>query len=188
MSSLYQLTEELVALDTLLADIGGDVSEGTEGQTLEKWAAEFDWKMKTKVDAYGSLYKNMEADANELKAEIKRLSDRKRAIENRGARLLALAKFSMERLKTRKLEGVKFTISIQKNGGPEPIEVLIEPKALPEAFRDEEMVYSANQDALRAALEKRRAALAKEPPEADPFPELAGKAELKDRGESVRVR
>ena len=188
MSSLYELTEELVALDKLLAELGGDVSEGTEGQTLEKWASEFDWKMKTKVDGYGALYKNMEADANEIKAEIKRLSDRKRAIENRGARLLALAKFSMERLGTRKLEGVKFTIAIQKNGGVEPLEVLVEAKNLPEQFRKEEVVYNADTEALRSALEARRIALGKATPDPDPFPELEGKAVLQERGESVRVR
>lgn len=188
MSSLYQLTEDLVALDKLLADLGGDVSEGTEGQTLEQWAAEFDWKMRSKVDGYGGLYTNMKADAAELAAEMKRLGDRKRALENRAARLLALAKFSMERLGVRKLEGVKFTIALQKNGGVEPLEVLVEAKALPEPFRKEETVYSADAEALRAALEKRRAALAKDPPEADPHPELAGVAQLLERGESVRVR
>ena len=186
--SLYQLTEDLVALETLLADIGGDVSEGTEGQTLEKWAAEFDWKMKTKVDGYGTLYKNMDADVVEIQAEVKRLNDRARAIENRKSRLLALAKFSMERLKVRKLEGVKFTISIQKNGGVEPMEVLVEAKELPEKFRTEELVYNADSDVLRSALEARRAALSKEKPDPDPFPELEGKAQILPRGESVRVR
>jgi hypothetical protein len=184
VSSLYAITEELVALDALLGEVGGDVST-PEGQTLEAWAEKFQWQMANKVDAYGALYKNMESDANELKAEIKRLSDRKKTLENRASRLLALAKFSMERLKTRKLEGIKFTISIQANGGVEPLEVLVDPKELPEQFRDVDMVYSPN-DLLRPALEARRAALAKG--EADPCPELAGKAELKDRGESVRVR
>lgn len=187
MSSLYQITEELVALDTLLAEVGGDVST-PEGQTLEAWAEKFQWQMANKVDAYGGLYANMEADAKALGDEIKRLQTRKRVLENRQARLLALAKFSMERLKTRKLEGQRFTIAIQKNGGMEPMEVLVEAKDLPDAFRLEEMVYSPATEPLRTALERRRAALAKNPPEADPFPELAGKAELKDRGESVRVR
>ena len=183
--SLYVLTEELVALDTMLQEIGGDVSS-PEGQTLEKWAEEFDWKMRDKVDGYASLAINLEADALTIANEVRRLQARKNAIENRRARLLALAKFSMERLKVRKLEGVRFTIAIQKNGGVEPLEVLVEPKDLPAHFRDEEMVYSANLDVLRKSLEVRRAALAKG--EADPIPELAGKAELKERGESVRVR
>ena len=186
--SIYQLTEDLVSLNTLLEEIGGDVSEGSEGQTLEKWAEEFDWKMRSKVDAYGGLYKNMDADVAGIKAEIKRLGDRARALENRKTRLLALAKFSMERLKVRKLEGVKFTIAIQKNGGVEPMEVLVDAKYLPAAFVKEETVYNADSDALRTALEARRAALAKTPPDPDPFPELAGKAELSERGESVRVR
>ena len=125
MSSLYDLTEELVALDKLLEELGGDVT-GVEGQTLETWASQFHWQMANKVDAYGALYKNLEADAKAIAEEVKRLSDRKRTLENRGSRLLALAKFSMERLKTRKLEGQRFTIAIQKAGGLDPLEILIE--------------------------------------------------------------
>ena len=185
--SLYVLTEELVALDSMLAEIGGDVSS-PEGQTLEKWAAEFDWKMRDKVDGYASLAINLEADALTIANEVKRLQARKNAIENRRARLLALAKFSMERLQVRKLEGVRFTIAIQKNGGVEPLEVLVATDQLPDKFYSVEEVYTADTDLLRKALEARRAALAKTPPDPDPFPELAGKAELKERGESVRVR
>jgi hypothetical protein len=184
--SLYDLTEDLVSLNTLLEEVGGDVSEGTEGQTLEKWALEFDWKMRSKVDAYGGLYKNMDADVVGIKAEIKRLGDRARALENRKARLLALAKFSMERLGTRKLEGVKFTIAIQKNGGVEPMEVLVESVAMPEPFRVEEKVYKVDTDLLRTALEQRRAAVKAGQPH--PFPDLGGKAVINDRGESVHVR
>ena len=175
MSSLYALTEELVALDKLLAELGGDVSEGTQGQTLEKWAEEFDWKMKEKVDAYGGLYQSLKADVDAITDEIKRLNDRAMVLENRGARLKALAKYSMDRLQVRKLEGVRFTIAIQKNGGKDPVEVLVQPEDLPDPYRREKIVISPDADAIRAGLEKK-----------DPL--LEGKARMGERGESVRIR
>ena len=90
--------------------------------------------MANKVDAHGGLGANMEADAKALGDEIKRLQTRKRCPREPAGPALALAKFSMERLKTRKLEGQRFTIAIQKNGGMEPMEVLVEAKDLPDAF------------------------------------------------------
>ncbi len=173
MSSLYELTEELVALDTLLAEVGGDVST-PEGQTLEAWAEKFQWQMANKVDAYGALYKNLEADAKALAEEVKRLSDRKRALENRGARLLALAKFSMDRLQTRKLEGQRFTIALQKAGGLDPLEVLVErAEDLPERFQRKTVDF--DKDEIRLAL-------------AANDPEIQGKARLGERGEYVRIK
>lgn len=175
--SLYQLTEELVALDALLAEVGGDVTS-PEGQTLEAWAEKFNWQMSDKVDAYGALYKNLDADAKALADEVKRLTDRRRVLENRMARLLALAKFSMDRLQTRKLEGQRFTIVVQKAGGVAPLEILVEDLgALPEWARRVEVL--ANNEAIRRALD------AQDPAQ---VAELAGKARLGDRGEYVRIK
>ena len=70
MSSLYELTEDLVALDRLLAELGGEVTEGTEGQTLERWANEYEWKMRDKVDGYAALIRNLEADRGALEEEV----------------------------------------------------------------------------------------------------------------------
>lgn len=174
MSSLYELTEEMVALDRLLAELGGEVTEGTQGQTLEQWATEFDWKMRDKVDGYGALIKNLEADAGAIGDEVKRLQDRARALDNRASRLKALAKFSMERLRTRKLEGLRFTIALQKACGQDPLEVLVEDlEKFPERFI--RVRKEADKEALRAAL------VAKDP-------EAEMLARLGERGDYVRIR
>lgn len=177
MSSLYELTEELVSLHQLLFELGGDVTEGTEGATLEQWAQEYDWKHRQKVDGYASLIKGIEADVEQMEAEMARLRERAQVFTNRAARLKALAKFSMERLQTRKLEGVKFTISIQKNGGKPPLEILGDPALVVERMPDRfvKVRKSPDNDALREAL-------AKDDPEAAKF------AKIGEPGESVRVR
>lgn len=175
MSSLYQLTNDIAALELLLEQTGGDVSEGTEGQTLEKWAQEYEWKLSAKVDSYGELHRNLEALGGALDEEIKRLRARKTAIDNRAQRLLDLAKFSMEKLGLRKLEGTKFTIAIQKAGGKDPMEVLVDAGQLPEAYRKTTILIEADKEKLRTGLEQKD-------------PALEGKAKLGQRGDYVRIR
>ncbi len=175
MSSLYQLTEEVKALDDLLVEQGGDVSEGAAGQTLERWAQEYQWALAVKIDAYGEFHRNLEAQAAALDEEIKRLRARKEAVENRAQRLLDLAKFSMERLQLRKLEGTKFTIGLQRVGGKDPVEVLVNAEALPEGYRRTQILIDADKEKIRAGLEGKD-------------PALEGKARLGQRGEYVRIR
>lgn len=174
MSSLYDLTEDLVALDRLLEEQGGDVSEGSGGETLEKWLKEYEWQVGTKIDAYGSLAKNWDSDINAIDDEMKRLSDRKRVIANKIMRLKMMAKLAMEMRGIRKLEGQKFTIAIQKNGGKLPLILKVEdPEKLPEKFVKIEKRIDT--EAIRSALEIKD-------------PDAANVAELGQAGESVRIR
>lgn len=174
MNSLYQLNENLAALEQLLEEAGGDITEGTQGESLEKWMEEYEWQMRDKVDGYGGFIANMTADIEAIQAETKRLSDRARVFVNRIERLKAMAKLAMEMRGVRKLEGQKFTISIQKNGGKDPIELLVEdPTKYPDQFV--KIVRNPDKEALRVALEE-------EDPEAAKF------ARLGERGESVRIR
>lgn len=174
MTSLYELTEDLVALNRLLEELGGDVTDGTQGQTLERWAEEFDWKLRDKVDGYATIIRNIEGDALLLEEEITRLQNRKRVLDNRVARLKALAKYSMERLGTRKMEGLKFTLALQKAGGQDPLELLVEDvEQFPSRFL--RIRKEADKDALRKALVEKD-------------PEAARLARLGERGDYVRVR
>lgn len=174
MSSLYQITEQLVALDQLLEEIGGDVSEGTQGEALEKWIKEYEWQQREKIDAYGGMIASMKADMEAIQEEVERLNIRSRIINNRIERLKAMAKFAMEMRGIRKLEGVKFTISIQKNGGKPPLELLVEdPEKLPLEFV--KIVRQPDKDAIRAALESN-----------DPKAEKIARIGMP--GESVRIR
>ncbi len=174
MTSLYQITENLAALDLLLQEVGGDVTETTQGEALEVWAKEYEWNLRDKIDSYGAFIKTMEADIEAIKEEGKRLSMRAQVIKNKIDRLKALAKMAMDLRGTRKLEGVKFTITIAKNGGVAPVELLVTDI---EKFPDEfvRISKSVDSDKLREALEKQDA-------------EALRLAKLGERGESVRVR
>lgn len=174
MSSLYQITQDLVALEQLIEQVGGDITEGTQGEALEKWMKEYEWQQRDKVDGYCSLITNMESDVDAIGAEVKRLNDRARVIVNRIERLKAMAKLCMETLGVRRLEGQKFSMAIQKNGGKDPLELIVEnADYYPDRFV--KVRREVDKDALRIALEKADA-------------EAARLARLGERGETVRIR
>lgn len=174
MSSLYELTQDLVALDKLLEETGGDVSEGSGGATLEQWLKTYEWQLGEKIDAYGRLAKNWEADVVAIKEEAGRLAARAAVVSNKIRRLKEMAKFAMETRGVRKLEGTMFTIAIQKNGGKPPMVMIVEDIAkIPDKFV--KRTPSVDGEALRAALEAK-----------DPDAEKV--ARIDKPGESVRIR
>jgi hypothetical protein len=173
MPSLYTLTEDLLALDQLLAEEGGDVTEESKGAALESWIKEFNWKMSDKIDGYAGLIKNWESDVSACAEERRRLQLREKIILNRVDRLKNMARLAMSMLNTRKMEGSKFTITLAKNGGVLPMELTVEPDKVPEKFIWVER--SPDMAAIRTALEA-----------CDPDAEAI--ARFGERGESVRVR
>ena len=176
MASLYELTQEMMALDQLLAEAGGDISEGAKGEALQKWMEEYDWKVRDKIDAYGAVIFNIKSDVESLKIESVRLNERAKVLINRIERMKSLVQFAMNTMGTRKLEGQKFTFTIAKNGGVAPIELLVDPDKLPHRFcRVVPETRVPDLDMIRTALEKGD-------PEAPKF------AFLKERGESVRIK
>lgn len=176
MSSLYELTQEVGALEALLQETGGDVTDESQAAMIEQWQQEFDWAHRAKVDGYAKLIKNAEADIDAIKKEGERLAARAQALRNKIQRLKDLAKYAMDSRGLKKLEGITFTLAIQKNGGKAPLEILVKnPEVLPEQYRIVTTTVEPNKDALREALEKGDK-------EAESY------ARLLPVGESVRIR
>jgi hypothetical protein len=172
--SLYEISEQIQALDQLLANLGGDVTEGTDGATIEKWAEEYQWMEREKVDGYVKLIKNIEGQQGAIDDEVKALTEKSRVLDNRISRLKSLVKFIMDQRKTKRLEGNVWSFVIQKNGGKDPIELLVEdPEKLPDEMV--KIIRKADLDAIREALEAKK-------------PEALAVARIGERGESLRIR
>ena len=170
--NLYELTNEMQALNELLEEEGGEVTDGT---ALAKWMDEYGLAMKGKVDGYGALIKNLDSYTDSLKLEEKRLYDRRKVFENRIARLKDMAGESMRRLGVKKLEGERFTLTICASGGKQAMQILDE-KGIPEMYLDiipQKLVV--NSEKVRAGLEAGNG-------------NLEGKAVLMPRGEYVKIK
>lgn len=126
MSSLYEVTGNILTLQELLENPLDD--EEVLKDTLEGVQGEYELKL----EAYCKVIKNLEADMDALKAEAKRLTDKRKVLENNVDRLKKAIFDSMKVTGTDKVKGQLFTVAIQKNGGKLPVIVDVDTSELPD--------------------------------------------------------
>ena len=145
--TLYELTDELL---TILAMAEDDEDDEALKGSWEAVSGEFD----DKVEAYCKVITQMEADKDAIKAEEKRLAERRKRIENRIEWMKGSIKASLEAVGKKKAGGTLFTVSIRGKGGALPLVVDVEADELPAEFRKSE--FKADNAAIRDALEAGR--------------------------------
>ena len=166
MSSLYEVTGDLLQLQSMLED---DVDPELLADTLKAVQGEYE----VKLEAYCKVIKNLEADVVGIKAELDRLSGKRKVLENNIDRLKKAMFDSMKSTNTSKIKGQLFTVAIQKNGGKTPVVVDVETAYLPDDFV--KITESPDLDAIRQALE-------------DGNEDISKLAHLGERGESLRIK
>lgn len=130
--TLYELTNDYLAL---LAMADEDVDEEVLKDTMEGIEGE----LEDKADSYVTVIKELEAEAEKFKAEIDRLSARKKALENNAQRIKKnLEKAMIDTGKT-KFKTEHFSYAIQKNAPSLKIDSDVNVLEIP----DEYLVYSA---------------------------------------------
>lgn len=121
--TLMDLTADMQALDDLLAEVGGDITDPTASTAIEQWFNELDNGMQAKVDSYCALIAEYEARAKVRQEEAERLAGRAR-LDTDNARWLRqrmLAALGLRGL--RKLETTHYTVSVVRNGGKQPLDL-----------------------------------------------------------------
>ena len=115
MSRLYDITGNILMLQELLESPIDD--EDILKDTLEAVQGEYE----DKLESYCKVIKNLEADIEAIKNEAKRLTDKRKTLENNVDRLKKAMFDSMKATNTTKVKGTVFTVAIQKNGGKLPV-------------------------------------------------------------------
>lgn len=144
--TLYEITSDYMQLMQMMEDpemdpqILADTMEGIEGE------------LEVKAESYAKVMKNLEADVVGIKAEIDRLSERKKTIENNIKRMKESLQFSMETTGKTKFKTELFSFSV-RNNAPKVVmdEEYIE--NVPERFlkyKDPEI----NRTAIKEAIQK----------------------------------
>lgn len=151
--TLLEITADLDALDALLNEVGGDVSDPKVEEAVAGWFAELDQDFRGKVDNYLALIVSMEARAKGRAEQAERLKKRAKSDESAASFLRARLKFVLEQRGVSKLDTDRFRVSVARNGGMLPLEVF-EEKVVPEHYYrviPEQRVLDGA--AIRAALE-----------------------------------
>lgn len=126
MSNLYEVTGNILALQEMLESPLDD--EDILKDTLEAVQGEYE----AKIESYCKVIRNIEADIEAIKTETKRLSEKKKVLENNIDRLKKAMFDSMKATNTNKVKGQIFTVAIQRNGGKLPVIVDVETSELPD--------------------------------------------------------
>jgi len=172
MPTIYEISEDMAALDTLLAESGGEITPEAEA-AFASFEAELAANLTTKTDAYCSLISEIEARAEVRKAEAKRLADRARIDENAANALRERLRFVWETRKLGKVETDRFTVSLAKNGGKQPLDIRCGVEDLPAWAVRRETVVTVDKDAIRARLDSG---------------ETLGFASLMERGTRISIK
>jgi chromosome segregation ATPase len=109
---LYELTESYRKVQTYLEQID---EEGEAAQQGLELLEQLEDNIEAKLCGIARVVKNLTADAEAIKAEEKRLSERRRATENNVQRLKEYAQRQMQMAQMQKAKDELFTLSIQKN-------------------------------------------------------------------------
>lgn len=146
MSNLYQITQDYLQIMSMMED------PELDPQTLADTMEAVEGELEVKAENYAKVMKNLEADVAGIKAEIDRLSERKKTIENNIKRMKEALQFSMETTGKTKFKTELFSFSV-RNNAPKVVmdEEYIE--NVPERFlkyKDPEI----NKTAIKEAIQK----------------------------------
>lgn len=109
--TLYELQSQFAALYEMAAN--GDIDDKTFEDTLE--AMSFDEEFEAKAEGYAKVIQELLADAQAVKSEIDRLSERKSRFEKSAERIKSRLQEAMEATGRKKIKTLLFSIYLQKN-------------------------------------------------------------------------
>ena len=109
MSSIYELTQDYLQILSMLED--PELDPQTLADTMEGIEGEFE----IKAENYAKVIKNLEGDILAIKAEVDRLTSKKRVIENNIKNMKTSLQVAMETTGKSKFKTELFSFSIQKN-------------------------------------------------------------------------
>ena len=165
--TLYALSIQFQTILEMAED--GEIDMDVVNGSLECVEAD----IEQKLDSYGVVINELSNDIDNIDKEIKRLTERKRTIDNNITRMKGAIKDAMEAMGKKKIQGDKFTWTIAKNGGKRPVvfkegyNIL----SIPECFQD--WTVKPDRELIREALENG---------------EELDFATLGERGESLRLK
>ena len=106
--NIYEIKDDILMLQDMLLE---DPENECIQDTLEALKGELD----VKAEGYVMVMKNMQSQVDAYKAEIGRMTDRKRTIENSIERMKTALFEAMKDTGTEKVNGELFTISLRNN-------------------------------------------------------------------------
>jgi len=152
MATLLDISDDMKALDDLLFEAGGDITDPEVETAIDDWMDSLDDNFKAKVDNYAALITEIEARSAARKAEAERLRDRAKIDANTAESLKAQLEYVFEQRQIKKIETKRYTIGLRKHGGKLPLDLDdVRPDELSPRFQ--RVQIDVDRTAIREALE-----------------------------------
>ena len=150
MSTLLDISDDIRAIDALLDEVEGDISDPKVAEAIDAWMAEAETNMRTKVDNYAAFITELLGRAKVREEEAKRMAARARVDKAAAASLKGRLLFFFETHGLKKLETDRYKVGVANNGGKQPVQVDLLPELLPKDLQ--RVTVAADTDEIRAKL------------------------------------
>ncbi|WP_352404485.1 siphovirus Gp157 family protein [Sporanaerobacter acetigenes] len=125
MFKLYELAEMYRNIQDLIND------DETDTETLENALSQVEGDINSKAENMAKLIRSIDGDIETLKAEEKRLANRRKTLENKQKNIKNYLEMQLKTMKIDKVKTPLFTVAIQNNA---PSVKIIDENAIPEDF------------------------------------------------------
>jgi len=121
LSTLLEISDDMQALDELLTECGGDLSDPKTMAAFQEFADQLYADFDNKADGYAALIMEMTKRAEVRRSEAERMRKRAEIDENNAHFLKSRLMYVMTERNLKKIETDRFRISVAKNGGKLPL-------------------------------------------------------------------
>lgn len=171
--TLLDITDDLRAIDDLLAECDGDISDPQIMQAIEDWFSELDSNLLQKCDNYAAFITELQSRARTRKEEAERLANRAKIDENHAQFLKHRLLCAMQERGQKKIETNRYRISVANNGGKQPVDIHAPDRVPRDLCKHIPERYEPDVDVIRERLAKG---------------EWVSGATLQDRGRHLRIK
>lgn len=154
MPTLFDIGDDIRTLDSLLEEVGGELSDPRVEEAWAVMAAELAENEAAKLDGYVNWMRTLEMEAAAARAEAEQYEAKANSRENRIKWLKDRLKNHLEGTGRTKVEtATRRVLSIQRNGGAEPVKLVdnLDPATLPDDLAI--VKRSPDMDAIRKRLQ-----------------------------------
>ena len=152
MATLLEITDDMLALDALLAECGGDVTDPRAEEAVNEWMNGLSQDFEFKVDNYAALISEMRARAQVRREEAERIAAKVKRDEDAARWLCDRMRDALTLLGRKKVETSRYTLTVAGNGGKLPLFIEDETK-VGEDYTEIVEVRKIDKDKLREDLE-----------------------------------
>lgn len=124
MATLYELEDSLKLIQSM-------IEEGADESIFDEALENIKLDLADKLEGYAMVIKNIESDVEGYKAEEKRLSTRRKSMENKIKRMKEDMKKAMITANEEKINGERFSFTVKKNP---PSLNLVDESIIPKEF------------------------------------------------------